>query len=1554
MKRLIFILALALAAAMPVALRAETWGMDYNNSSKGLNVNNESTNNITIWSIADDGSVLEFIPARQLTVTVANPAKGSVSTSGGFYADGSEPSITATPELYNRLKSWTVNGELSDETGNVLALKLDKDISVTAEFIGIDTRLKTLEVDVVDVSGVAGVSQLTPAFNPEILSYTFRTSSQVQKIAIAATAYSSESEVTEGDTGEKSLTGDNTTFYITVTGEDGTTQETYTINVLRADETASKDVSLALSLNGENNVSVTGDTITFKVPGDATTATIAATAADGATILNYSEPITVTLTEENTAREITVVAENCDANKTYTVIVHRLNGDATLSSLTVMASGSEENLLNDFSSEKTLYAIDVHDNVTGVAVAYEATSIYADVTGDVEGKEQLAIPTDTLRITVTSEDKEKTITYKVAIHTLSSDATLESLSVTTGSEKDGDLLKEIFEADEDFYTVSVHSRVKVVTIAASANHPEAKVVTILGTKNLTGITDTFRIEVQAEDTKISPRTYTVVVNTLSNDTTLQSLTVDTSGVNLLTNFDPEETFYEYKVPSRIKKVTVAAQAKSDVADVKISGVSENRTLTTPTDTICITVTPEDDEIDPLVYKVVIYTLSNDTTLQSLSVKAGDGKETELLSGFVPDKDFYEVNVFEGVTEVTIATVTTHENATVEGKGLHSSLKIPTDTIRVKVQAEDKEIPQRTYTVVVHTLSNDVALNGITVTAGDGDGPNLLENFTSEINFYTVNVKKEVINVTIAAEKNNNDAEISEGNLGFKDPLTTPTDTFRIKVTSQDRQHSLTYTVVVRTLSDVATLSGLTVDTSSNGTGNLLEGFDPGKTFYEVDVPSRVKTVKVAAEPTNEFATVSGKGLQYLTPPLDTLRIEVTSEDGSSTKTYEVAIRILSGDATLSELTVAATGGNGDNLLKEFDPGITFYEFSVPSSVTNVTITPAKANEFATLSGDTDSKTLLVPMDTLRIKVKSEDASDSIIYTVAIRILSDVATLSGLTVDTSSNGNGTGNLLTGFATGTTFYELSVPSRVASVTVAAEPTNEFATVSGKGLQYLTPPLDTLRIKVKSEDASDSIIYTVAIRILSGDATLSELTVAATGGGSNLLTNFAPGVTSYAVSVPSSVTSVTVAAAATNDFANVSGDTGSKGLTAPTDTLRITVTSEDESRTITYTVAVRTLSNDATLQSLTVAATGGGSNLLTNFAPGVTSYAVSVPSSVTSVTVAAAATNEFANVSGDTGSKGLTAPTDTLRITVTSEDASNTITYTVAVRTLDDEVTLSNDATLQSLTVAATGGGSNLLTNFAPGVTSYAVSVPSSVTSVTVAAVAANANATLSGDTGSKTLSAPTDTLRITVTSEDASRTITYTVAVRTLDDEVTLSNDATLKSLTVAGQNGAAITLSPAFSASVEEYTASTSSATVTVTAAANHSAATVAYAPANRTLTLAAGATDSISITVTAENGSTKTYQIRVTRVDDTPSAVGAATLGSLTVYPNPVANGEVKIVNGTLQAGERIEIYSISGTLVAIRKVAAGPETAINVSQLPSGVYIVKAGAYAARLSVQQ
>ena len=173
------------------------------------------------------------------------------------------------------------------------------------------------------------------------------------------------------------------------------------------------------------------------------------------------------------------------------------------------------------------------------------------------------------------------------------------------------------------------------------------------------------------------------------------------------------------------------------------------------------------------------------------------------------------------------------------------------------------------------------------------------------------------------------------------------------------------------------------------------------------------------------------------------------------------------------------------------------------------------------------------------------------------------------------------------------------------------------------------------------------------------------------------------------------------------------------------------------------------------------------------------------------------------------------------------------------------------------------------FATGTTSYTATVANSVASITLTPTATDVGATTVqylGETGTTvftgTLNVGANIIRTIVTSQDGTSLYTYTVTVTRAG-----SSDATLSALTISSG-----TLSPSFTSGTTSYTANVSNLTtsVTLTPTVNEvNATTVQYLGATGTTSftgaLNVGA-NVIRVVVTAQNGTTSTYTVTVTRL----------------------------------------------------------------------------------------
>ena len=452
-------------------------------------------------------------------------------------------------------------------------------------------------------------------------------------------------------------------------------------------------------------------------------------------------------------------------------------------------------------------------------------------------------------------------------------------------------------------------------------------------------------------------------------------------------------------------------------------------------------------------------------------------------------------------------------------------------------------------------------------------------------------------------------------------------------------------------------------------------------------------------------------------------------------------------------------------------------------------------------------------------------------------------------------------------------------------------------------------------------------------SPDATLASLSV----NGALSPIAFTPGVQTYSVTLPyqtNAIVNLTVnefdhtqlsyASAAVNGTSLTLNTTGSGiasvPLTATPNTaqaVNIVVTAPDGS-TLTYTVNITRQSNDASLSNL-ISSIGSLSPV---FAPATTAYGVTVPHAATTVTLTPTVNEPNATVVINGGNPiTLSVGLNPIAVTVTSQDGSTTLTYTVTVTRLP-----SSDATLSNL-ISSTG---TLTPGFAPATTAYSFTVANAVTTLTLTPTVNEPNATAVVNSGNPiTLAVGANPIPVEVTAQDGTTTITYTVTVTRLP-----SSDATLSNLT--SSTG---TLTPSFAPATTAYTLAVghSVTTLTLTPTVNEPNATVVVNNGNP-IALAVGA-NPILVEVTAQDGTTKiTYTVTVTRAAALQAVIAGPTTpvsGAFSVvitFSQPVTQftmADVTVVNGTAT------LMTGSGTTYTL---TVSPTSASNVSiSLPAG-----------------
>lgn len=418
----------------------------------------------------------------------------------------------------------------------------------------------------------------------------------------------------------------------------------------------------------------------------------------------------------------------------------------------------------------------------------------------------------------------------------------------------------------------------------------------------------------------------------------------------------------------------------------------------------------------------------------------------------------------------------------------------------------------------------------------------------------------------------------------------------------------------------ASLSALNVN------GELIDGFDPDVLAYELILPAGTTDVPVIS------ATAADAGADLVVTQADAIpgkaTVEVTAENGFTTRTYTVDIRLVSVDATLKEILV-----NGEKL-KDFSPDVLSYTVMLPLETTVeipvVSSTAADANAEVEITQATEIE------GTATILVTAEDGVTTLTYTLNFMLVSVDATLSDLLVD--------GITIDGFDPEVTEYTYLLPVGTTDVPVVTATVNNLNATAV--ITQATAIPGTATVHVTAEDGETELTYSVHFLTGSDDATLADLLVNGVS-----IDGFDPDITSYEYVLPVGTTDVPVVSAAASD---VNAEVEIIQADAIPGTANVTVTAEDEFTVLVYSVHFRLTSVNASLANLML-----DGNTIPGFDPEELTYDISMPHGsviVPLVSAAAAGTGATVAITQAAQIPG------TALVVVTAEDNVTSHTYTV----------------------------------------------------------------------------------------------------------------------------------------------------------------------------------------------------------------------------------------------------------------------------------------------------
>ena len=396
-------------------------------------------------------------------------------------------------------------------------------------------------------------------------------------------------------------------------------------------------------------------------------------------------------------------------------------------------------------------------------------------------------------------------------------------------------------------------------------------------------------------------------------------------------------------------------------------------------------------------------------------------------------------------------------------------------------------------------------------------------FDTATTSYTAGVESSVSQVTVTPTTSDSNASVSyldvnDNALTDADPdaanfqvaLSTGANVVKVEVTAEDGTTTKTYTLTITRPPSDANLSGLTLSP-----GTLNPAFDTATTSYTAGVENGVSQVTVTPTTSNSNASVSYLDVNddaltdadpgaanfqvALSTGANVVKVKVTAEDGTTTKTYTLTITrstLQPNDANLSGLAISP-----GTLNPAFDSATTNYTAGVASGVTRVTVTPTTSNSNASVSyldalTDADPNTagfqvaLSTGANVVKVKVTARDGTTTKTYTLTITrptLQPNDASLSGLAISP-------GTLNPAFDSTTTDYTAVVESSVSHVTVTSSTNDSAASVKyldrndqeltdadpkTDGFQVMLAPGPYLvRVRVTAEDGATTTIYVLKV--------------------------------------------------------------------------------------------------------------------------------------------------------------------------------------------------------------------------------------------------------------------------------------------------------------------------------------------------------------------------------------------------------------------------------------------------------------------------------------------
>ena len=463
--------------------------------------------------------------------------------------------------------------------------------------------------------------------------------------------------------------------------------------------------------------------------------------------------------------------------------------------------------------------------------------------------------------------------------------------------------------------------------------------------------------------------------------------------------------------------------------------------------------------------------SSQTLDQWKSSSAGDSNSIVLMNSTIPSSSF-----FTGV------------NASPINLGISNSSQVHVKDLGTPISAITTDYngnPRPTSMTSIgafeysnNTSSNNANLSSLSLSVGTlspsfaSDTISYLSSVSNATSSITATPTRSEPNATIEIRINGGTySSVTSGTASGSLALNVGSNSIEIRVTAQNGTTQKTYTVAVTraaaSLSNNANLNNLTLST-----GTLSPTFDSTVIGYTASVSNATSSITATPTRSEPNATIeiringgsyssvnsgTASGSLALNVGSNSIEIRVTAQDGTTQKTYTVAVTraaaSLSNNANLSNLTLS-TG----TLSPTFDSTVIGYTSSVINATSSITATPTKVEAnaiiqvringgtYSSVNSGTASGSLAlnVGSNSIEIRVTAQDGTTQKTYTLTVTRASSnpepAITVSG-TLDTLATCSGVPSVIDSFS-------VSGSNLGANISIIAPTGFEISTSAGTG--------------------------------------------------------------------------------------------------------------------------------------------------------------------------------------------------------------------------------------------------------------------------------------------------------------------------------------------------------------------------------------------------------------------------------------------------------------------------------------------------------------------------